>query len=94
MPVIRAMVAALSVAAGLPAYHDPAQAGGDYCVLPDRPIQSGPYLVATASFLDWIHPNPPPAEPEPEGAERLDFAGFPNVSALDVTGPAAVPRRR
>ncbi|MBB6552156.1 exo-alpha-sialidase [Nonomuraea rubra] len=94
MPVTRAMVAALSMAAGLPAYHGPAQAGGGYCVLPDRPIQSGPYLVATASFLDWIHPNPPPAEPEPEGAERLDFAGFPNVSALDVTGPRGRPETK
>jgi hypothetical protein len=94
MAVTRAMVAALSVAAGLPAYHGPAQAGGGYCVLPDRPIQSGPYLVATASFLDWIHPNPPPAEPEPEGAERLDFAGFPNVSALDVTGPRGRPETK
>ncbi|SPM00120.1 unnamed protein product [[Actinomadura] parvosata subsp. kistnae] len=94
MPVPRAVVAAVSMAAGLPAYPGATQAGGGYCVLPDHPAQSGPYLVATASFLDWIHPNPPPAEPEPEGAERLDFAGFPNVSALDVTGPRGRPETK
>ncbi|TYB65340.1 hypothetical protein FXF51_19160 [Nonomuraea sp. PA05] len=94
MRVPRAVVAAMSVAAGLPAYHGPAQAGGNYCVLPDHPIQSGPYLVATASFLDWIHPNPPPADPEPEGSERLEFAGFPNVSALDVTGRRGRPETK
>lgn len=91
MRVPRAMVAAMSVAAGLPAVHSPARAEGGYCVLPDRPPQSGPYLIDTASFLDWIHPYPPPVTPEPSASERLDFAGFPNVSALDVTGPRNRP---
>ncbi|MFC5829775.1 exo-alpha-sialidase [Nonomuraea insulae] len=91
MHVHRAVVAAMSVAAGLPSPPGPAQAGAGYCVLPDHSQQStrnGAYLIDTASSLDWIHPNPPPVSREPTPSERLDFAGFPNVSALDVSGPA------
>ncbi|GAA1639638.1 hypothetical protein GCM10009733_040980 [Nonomuraea maheshkhaliensis] len=95
MPIRKVMVAAVTVAAGLPPHPGPVQAGAGYCVLPDHSLRSPagePYLIDTASFLDWIHPNPPPAEREPTSSERLDFAGFPNVSALDVTdsdgGPA------
>ncbi|MEV4174635.1 exo-alpha-sialidase [Nonomuraea sp. NPDC049709] len=97
MPVTRAVVAALSMAAGLPAHPGPVQAGANYCVLPEHSQQSarsGPYLIDTASSLDWIHPNPPPAAREPTDSERLDFAGFPNVSALDVTGPRGAPEQK
>ncbi|MEV0612426.1 exo-alpha-sialidase [Nonomuraea sp. NPDC050404] len=90
----RAVVVAMSVAAGLPAHPGPAQAGGGYCVLPDHSPESGGNLIDTASFLDWIHPNPPPEEREPTATQRLDFAGFPNVSALDVTGPGGAPAQK
>ncbi|SEG97168.1 F5/8 type C domain-containing protein [Nonomuraea solani] len=95
--VHRAVVAAMSVAAGLPAQAGPAQAGAGYCVLPDHSQQSAPsgaYLIDTASSLDWIHPNPPPAAPEPTESERLDFAGFPNVSALDTIGRDGAPAQK
>ncbi|MFC4007276.1 sialidase family protein [Nonomuraea purpurea] len=81
MPVLRAVVAAMCVAAGLPAHPGAVQAEGSYCVLPDQPPQSGPYLIDTDSSLDWIHPNPQPIAGEPTDSERLDFAGFPNVTA-------------
>jgi hypothetical protein len=94
VPMRNVMVAAVTVVAGLPPHPGPVQAGAGYCVLPDHSLRSaaaGPYLIDTASFLDWIHPNPPPAEPEPTSSERLDFAGFPNVSALDVTDSDGAP---
>ncbi|WP_043620128.1 exo-alpha-sialidase [Nonomuraea candida] len=94
MPVPKTVVAALSVAVGLPAYAGQPQAGGGYCALPDHSPESGAYLIDTASSLDWIHPNPPPGGREPTAAQRLDFAGFPNVSALDVTGPRGAPARK
>ena len=98
MRVPRSMVVGLSLA--LPAVLAPlaapgrAQAEPGYCVLPERSLQSGSYLIATASSLGWIHPYPPPPAREPTNTERLDFAGFPNVSALDVTGPRGRPARK
>ncbi|MEV0389129.1 exo-alpha-sialidase [Nonomuraea sp. NPDC050643] len=97
MTVHRAVVAAMSVAAGLPAPAGPAQAGAGYCLLPDHSQQSaqtGAYLIDTASSLDWIHPNPPPPAPEPSDSERLEFAGFPNVSVLDVIGRGGAPAQK
>jgi hypothetical protein len=93
----RAVVVAVSAAVAAPAVPCAAQAEGGYCVLPDhsqQSVENEAYLIDTASSLGWIHPNPPPAEPEPSTSERLDFAGFPNISALDVTGPGGVPAQK
>ncbi|MGA5760000.1 sialidase family protein [Nonomuraea bangladeshensis] len=87
MPVPRAVVAAVVATSALPVTTGSPQAGGGYCALPDDSQVSPPNLIATASSLGWIHPNPPPARREPSDLERLDFAGFPNVSVLDVAGP-------
>ncbi|MEV6034556.1 exo-alpha-sialidase [Nonomuraea sp. NPDC052116] len=97
MWVPRSVVVALSVAAGLPAPPDATQAAAGYCQLPDHSQPSIPgeaYLIDTASSPDWIHPNPPPVDREPTESERLDFAGFPNVSVLDVVGPGGAPRQK
>lgn len=97
MWVPRSVVVALSVAAGLPAPPDPPQAAADYCQLPDHSQPSIPgeaYLIDTASSLGWIHPNPPPIDREPAESERLEFAGFPNVSVLDTVGPGGAPRQK
>ncbi|WP_236050468.1 exo-alpha-sialidase [Nonomuraea cypriaca] len=93
----RAVVAAVSLAAGLPVPPQATQAGAGYCVLPEhsqQPAGDQPYLIATDSSLGWIHPNPPPAEREPSDSQRLEFAGFPNVSVLDVVGPRGEPARK
>ncbi|MEV4804687.1 exo-alpha-sialidase [Nonomuraea sp. NPDC049421] len=98
MRVPRSMVVGLSVgmsAALVPAgWPVKADGGPGYCVLPEHSLQSGAYLIDTASSLGWIHPHPAPLAPEPTNTERLDFAGFPNVSALDVTGPRGRPARK
>ncbi|MGW0809347.1 exo-alpha-sialidase [Nonomuraea sp. NPDC002799] len=82
MPVPKAMVVAMCVAAAPPAYIGATGAESGYCVLPEHSQQSASYLIDTDSSLDWIHPNPPPAGVEPSESERLDFAGFPNVSVF------------
>ncbi|MCK2219122.1 glycoside hydrolase [Actinomadura sp. ATCC 31491] len=94
MPVPRAVVAAVVAASAVPVAVDAAQAGGGYCLLPDHSPTSAPNLIASASSPDWIHPNPPPAEREPAEPERLDFAGFPNVSALDVVDRRGRPAQK
>ncbi|QYC41246.1 hypothetical protein Nocox_18185 [Nonomuraea coxensis DSM 45129] len=94
MPVPRAVVAAVVAASALPAAAGSPQAGGGYCLLPDQSQLPVPNLIATASSLDWIHPHPPPAEREPADLERLDFAGFPNVSVLDVAGRDGRPEQK
>ncbi|TMR23843.1 hypothetical protein ETD86_06735 [Nonomuraea turkmeniaca] len=94
MPVPRAVVAAMSLASVLPASPGAAQARGGHCVLPEHSQQSASYLIDSDSSLDWIHPNPPPAAREPTASERLDFAGFPNVSAFDVVRPDGTPARK
>ncbi|MEU4509685.1 exo-alpha-sialidase [Nonomuraea wenchangensis] len=94
MPVPRAVAAAVVAASALPVTTGSPQAGGGYCALPDDSQVSPPNLIATASSPGWIHPNPPPARREPTDLERLDFAGFPNVSVLDVTGPGGRPAQK
>ncbi|MEV0628881.1 sialidase family protein [Nonomuraea wenchangensis] len=94
MPVPRAVVAAVVATSALPATTGSPQAGGGYCALPDHSQLSPPNLIATASSLGWIHPNPPPAGREPNDLERLDFAGFPNVSVLDVIGTDGRPAQK
>ncbi|WP_246081187.1 exo-alpha-sialidase [Nonomuraea mesophila] len=71
-----------------------ARAGAGYCVLPDRPAASEGYLIASASSPDLVHPFPRPPAREPTASERLEFAGFPNVSVLDVRGRGGVPERK
>ncbi|QFY08826.1 hypothetical protein GBF35_21025 [Nonomuraea phyllanthi] len=94
MPVTRSMVMALSVAAVAPAWPGAARAETDYCRLPDQSDTSEANPIDSASSLDWIHPLPPPAGREPTAAERLDFAGFPNVAVLDVVGRRGAPRQK
>ncbi|WP_433444092.1 exo-alpha-sialidase [Nonomuraea sp. CA-141351] len=90
----RSMVVALSVAVAAPTCSGVAQAETGYCRLPDQPVASEANPIATTSSLGWIHPLPPPANREPTESERLDFAGFPNVSALDVVGHDGAPRQK
>ncbi|MFI7612426.1 exo-alpha-sialidase [Nonomuraea terrae] len=97
MRVAGAVVTAVSMAAGPFTPPDPAPAGAPYCVLAEDFTPAGAdgsYLIDTASSLEWIHPHPAPARREPSASERLDFAGFPNVSVLDVTGPRGVPEQK
>ncbi|NUO99763.1 MAG: hypothetical protein HOV96_34610 [Nonomuraea sp.] len=74
-----------------------------YCSIPDTPAltaqESGPregYLAGSGSdgFVDWIHPSPKPAAKEPTAAQRRDYAGFPNLSAVDVVGPDGTPGQK
>ncbi|MEO3887708.1 exo-alpha-sialidase [Nonomuraea sp. B5E05] len=88
------VVTALSVTLTLPAAPAPAQAPPGYCPLPDHPAASEGYLIASASSPDLVHPFPRPPAREPTASERLDFAGFPNVSVLDVTGRGGAPERK
>ncbi|WP_236667208.1 MULTISPECIES: exo-alpha-sialidase [unclassified Nonomuraea] len=96
--VVTALSAALSavlpVAVTQPAGHAPAQPGPGYCVLPDQPATSEGYLIASASSPDLVHPFPRPPAQEPTASERLEFAGFPNVSVLGVSGRGGPPERK
>ncbi|MEW9550796.1 exo-alpha-sialidase [Nonomuraea sp. NPDC050783] len=94
MTVTRAVVAAVLAASPALTAAAPVPEESGYCVLPDHARPSPPNLIASASSLAWIHPNPPPVEREPTRSERLDFAGFPNVSVLDVTDRRGRPARR
>ncbi|MFI7638012.1 exo-alpha-sialidase [Nonomuraea sp. NPDC049400] len=94
MPMARSMLVALSVAVTAPTWPGVAHADAGYCRLPDHSATSGANPIDTASSLGWIHPLPPPADREPTESERLDFAGFPNVSAIDVVGHDGAPRQK
>ncbi|MEQ4721566.1 sialidase family protein [Nonomuraea sp. B19D2] len=94
MPMARSMLVALSVAVTAPTWPGVAQAEAGYCRLPDHSATSGANPIDTASSLGWIHPLPPPADRDPTESERLDFAGFPNVSAIDVLKHDGAPRQK
>jgi hypothetical protein len=95
--VSRALLAAVCVAAGLPAAPGAAQAGAGYCVPPEISRSAVPqqaYLSDTDFSPRWIYPYPAPSAREPSAEQRLDFAGFPSVSAMDVTGRDGAPVRK
>ncbi|WP_246064351.1 exo-alpha-sialidase [Nonomuraea longispora] len=96
--VVTALSAALSAVLPAtvtqPAGHAPAQPGPGYCVLPDQPATSEGYLIASASSPDLVHPFPRPPAREPTASERLEFAGFPNVSVLGASGRGGPPERK
>ncbi|TDD17920.1 exo-alpha-sialidase [Nonomuraea diastatica] len=89
-----ALSMALSAAVRPPGAPAPARARPGYCLLPDQPASGEGYLIASASSPDLVHPFPRPPAREPTASERLDFAGFPNVSVLDVTGRGGAPERK
>ncbi|NUP64209.1 MAG: hypothetical protein HOW71_18770 [Nonomuraea sp.] len=97
MAVSRALLAAVFLAAGLPAAHSATQVDDVFCPLPEfsgKTVSAGPYLADTDSFPRWIHPYPAPGAIEPTAAQRLDFAGFPSVSAFDTVGADGRPVRK
>ncbi|NUR93425.1 MAG: exo-alpha-sialidase, partial [Nonomuraea sp.] len=74
-----------------------------YCSIPDTPAltaqESGPregYLAGSGSdaFVDWIYPSPRPAAKEPTATQRRDYAGFPNLSAVDVVKDDGTPGQK
>ncbi|MER6509704.1 exo-alpha-sialidase [Nonomuraea sp. NPDC001636] len=74
-----------------------------YCSIPDTPAltaqESGPregYLAGSGSdaFVDWVYPSPRPAAKEPTAAQRRDYAGFPNLTAIDVVRPDGTPGQK
>ncbi|MFI6182397.1 hypothetical protein ACIA8R_43200 [Nonomuraea sp. NPDC051191] len=44
--------------------------------------------------MDWIYPSPRPAAKEPTAAQRRDYAGFPNLTAVDVVRPDGTPGQK
>lgn len=97
MAMPRAALAAVFLAAGLPAAHGVTHAGETFCRLPEftgRSVPEGPYLIDTDVSPRWIYPYPTPAEREPSSEQRLDFAGFPSVAALDTVGRDGAPVRK
>ncbi|WP_156326014.1 exo-alpha-sialidase [Nonomuraea sp. SBT364] len=66
-------------------------------MLPARGVAGVAYCrVPDAKLTDpaWIYPSPRPASAEPGARERLDFAGFPNASAIDTAGTDGSPTQR
>lgn len=97
MRVAAAVVTVMSMTAWPDTEPVPPPAGTPYCVLSEDVRPAGPdgtYLIDSASSPGWIQPHPAPARREPTSSERLSFAGFPNVSVFDVTGPGGVPAQK
>ncbi|RSN06722.1 hypothetical protein DMB42_26050 [Nonomuraea sp. WAC 01424] len=97
MAVPRAALAVVFLAAGLPAVHGVARTGETFCRLPEftgKSVPDGPYLTDTDVSPRWIYPYPAPDEREPSSEQRLDFAGFPSVAALDTVGRDGAPARK
>ena len=57
-----------------------------YCALPADPPGLGP--------IAWLKPFPPPTAPEPLPDQRAEYAGFPNVTAIDVVDGNGRPARK
>ncbi|MFG2074260.1 exo-alpha-sialidase [Nonomuraea maritima] len=97
MRVTAAVVTVMSMTAWPDTEPVPPPAGTPYCVLSEDVRPAGPdgtYLIDSASSPGWIQPQPAPPGREPTPSERLAFAGFPNVSVFDVTGPGGVPAQK